>query len=58
MKVIGLTASLGVGKAGSDEAAVNNIMELLSNLDAQGVSLVKEHKNELNRYVNRPEEGL
>ncbi|XP_077989177.1 ATP-dependent RNA helicase DHX58-like isoform X2 [Glandiceps talaboti] len=50
-QVIGLTASLGVGKATSDSTAENHILQMCANLDAEVLSIVVENKNELMKYA-------
>jgi len=55
--VIGLTASVGVGKAKSMKQAVDYVLTLCANLDCQVISTVTDNIAELNTHVNRPEEG-
>jgi len=57
MQVIGLTASVGVGKAKSMEQAVDHVLTLCANLDCQDISTVSDNIGELNRHVNKPNEG-
>ncbi|XP_055865717.1 antiviral innate immune response receptor RIG-I-like [Biomphalaria glabrata] len=59
-QVIGLTASIGIGKADTDELAVKSIMEICGNLDAVHVAIVQKEKNkeELEKLVPTPHEML
>ena len=57
IQVIGLTASVGVGKANSMKQAVDHVLTLCANLDCQVISTVIDNIAELNRHVNKPEEG-
>jgi len=57
VQVIGLTASVGVGKSKSMKQAVNHVLMLCANLDCQDISTVTENISELNRHVNKPTEG-
>ena len=50
MQVIGLTASLGVGKAKNPEEAGKHILLLCANLDAECISTVDENADELKKY--------
>ena len=57
-QVIGLTASVGVGKARDKLGAKNHILSLCANMDAlYGITTVEGNKEELERHVNRPNEG-
>ncbi|KAI8514011.1 ATP-dependent RNA helicase ddx58 [Branchiostoma belcheri] len=49
-QIIGLTASLGAGKAKSLEDTVEHILKACANLDAEWISQVVEHKDELLEY--------
>ncbi len=55
-QVVGLTASVGVGSARTHQKAVDHILTLCANLDAQGVVTVEEHRSDLEKYVNKPDE--
>ncbi|XP_072042578.1 uncharacterized protein [Amphiura filiformis] len=54
-QIIGLSASLGVGH-GKD--AFRHVLTLCSNMDAKNVIQVHEHKDELDRHVNSPEQDI
>lgn len=56
IQIIGLTATLGIGGATNDEEATENIFMLLAVLKASGLSLVREHEDELNRICPAVEE--
>jgi len=55
--VIGLTASVGVGKAKSMDQAVDHVLTLCANLDCRDISTVSDNVGELNTHVNKPNEG-
>lgn len=55
--MIGLTASVGVGKAKSMKQAVDHVLTLCANLDCRDISTVTENIGELNKHVNKPDEG-
>ncbi|KAL3863069.1 hypothetical protein ACJMK2_004847 [Sinanodonta woodiana] len=50
-QVIGLTASVGVGKANDVAQAKRYILKLMANLDADLISTVTENLDELQQYV-------
>ena len=56
-QVIGLTASVGVGKAKSMQQAVDHVLTLCANLDCRDISTVSENIEEINMHVNKPNEG-
>ncbi|XP_077867713.1 antiviral innate immune response receptor RIG-I-like [Saccoglossus kowalevskii] len=55
-QIIGLSASLGVGKARLHSGAIKHIIKLCANLDAEKISTVVKEKNELMKYVPIPHE--
>ena len=55
--MIGLTASVGVGKAKSMDQAVDHVLTLCANLDCRDISTVSDNVGELNTRVNKPNEG-
>lgn len=57
-QVVGLTASVGVGKAGNKEAAKKHIQTLGAHLDvdpSQGICTVSRNIQELGKFTNTPE---
>ncbi|NXC63439.1 DDX58 helicase, partial [Aleadryas rufinucha] len=54
-QVVGLTASVGVGNAKSINETVEHICSLCSYLDIQAISTVRENKQDLQRFGNKPE---
>jgi ATP-dependent RNA helicase DDX58 len=56
-KVVGLTASVGVGKAKSIDQAVDHILHLCANLHCDEICTVRKNLAELGRNVNKPDEG-
>ncbi|KFP91126.1 putative ATP-dependent RNA helicase DDX58, partial [Apaloderma vittatum] len=54
-QVIGLTASVGVGNAKSVKETMEHICTLCSYLDIQAISTVRENKQDLQRFVKKPE---
>ena len=57
-QIIGLTASVGVGKAKNVDQAVQHIKSLMANLDSEMICAVKNNMKELRSYVNVPDEGM
>ncbi|KAG8455056.1 hypothetical protein GDO86_001322, partial [Hymenochirus boettgeri] len=53
-QIIGLTASVGTGRAKSLIEAKNYITRLCASLDIEVISTVKEHKEELEQIVYKP----
>ncbi|KAK0418198.1 hypothetical protein QR680_013429 [Steinernema hermaphroditum] len=53
-RVIGLTASVGVGKNPSVERAINHILKLCVNLNADKIASVQKHKADLLAKVQPP----
>ena len=56
--MVGLTASVGVGKARSMKQAVDHVLTLCANLDCQEISTVTDNVDELNKHVNKPDESM
>lgn len=54
-QIVGLTASVGTGKSRCTGDAVNYISKLCANLDIEEISTVKQHVEELQRIVYKPE---
>ncbi|XP_053824913.1 antiviral innate immune response receptor RIG-I isoform X3 [Vidua chalybeata] len=54
-QIVGLTASVGVGNAKSTKETVEHVCTLCSYLDIQAISTVRENKQDLQRFGNRPE---
>ncbi|KAM7023517.1 antiviral innate immune response receptor RIG-I [Acridotheres tristis] len=54
-QIVGLTASVGVGNAKSTNETVEHICTLCSYLDIQAISTVRENKQDLQRFGNKPE---
>ena len=57
---MGLTASVGVGGATNINQAKEHILRLMANMDAEELRSVEDQQNkfELNKCVNRPDEGM
>ncbi|XP_076460838.1 ATP-dependent RNA helicase DHX58-like isoform X2 [Babylonia areolata] len=53
-QVLGLTASVGVGKAKNQEQARRHILKLCAHLDAEHICTVTENTEQLARYSNDP----
>lgn len=56
-KIVGLTASVGVGKAKNEEKAMDWIFSMMANMDAEELCVVEENKAELAQHVNIPDQG-
>ncbi|NXA89289.1 DDX58 helicase, partial [Melanocharis versteri] len=54
-QIVGLTASVGVGNAKSIQETVEHVCTLCSYLDIQAISTVRENKQDLQRFRNKPE---
>ncbi|NXI91425.1 DDX58 helicase, partial [Psophia crepitans] len=54
-QIVGLTASVGVGNAKNIEETIEHICTLCSYLDIQTISTVRENKEDLQRFGNKPE---
>ncbi|ESN97093.1 hypothetical protein HELRODRAFT_114400 [Helobdella robusta] len=53
-QIVGLTASVGVGKAKNLEEAKNYVLNICANLNAIYVSTVRKNLKELNEFTNKP----
>lgn len=56
--IVGMTASVGVGKATEDMKAKRHIEKVLANMDAEMIVTVTENIMELKKYVNIPKQKL
>ncbi|KFQ63487.1 putative ATP-dependent RNA helicase DDX58, partial [Pelecanus crispus] len=54
-QIVGLTASVGVGNAKTVKETIEHICTLCSYLDIQAISTVRENKEDLQRFRNKPE---
>ncbi|NWU98269.1 DDX58 helicase, partial [Upupa epops] len=54
-QIVGLTASIGVGNAKNMKDTVEHIWTLCASLDIQTISSVRKNKEDLQRFVNKPE---
>ncbi|NXJ66538.1 DDX58 helicase, partial [Rostratula benghalensis] len=54
-QIVGLTASVGVGNAKNVKETIEHICTLCSYLDIQAISTVRENKEDLERFRNKPE---
>lgn len=57
-QIVGLTASVGVGKAKNEEKAMDWIFSMMANMDAEELCVVEENKAELAQHVNIPDQGV
>ncbi|KAJ7335401.1 hypothetical protein JRQ81_013342 [Phrynocephalus forsythii] len=56
-QIVGLTASLGVGSAKNQEETIEHICTISASLNAQVISTVREHLEELKEIVNMPKKS-
>ncbi|KAL5016986.1 hypothetical protein ScPMuIL_006575 [Solemya velum] len=56
-QILGLTASIGVGKATTEEAAMDNILRVCANMDVPRISTVEKNLGEYTKFVHVPEES-
>ncbi|KAM9263000.1 antiviral innate immune response receptor RIG-I isoform 2-T2 [Morus bassanus] len=54
-QIVGLTASVGVGNAKTITETIEHICTICSYLDIQNISTVRENKEDLQRFGNKPE---
>ncbi|NXW78973.1 DDX58 helicase, partial [Hirundo rustica] len=54
-QIVGLTASVGIGNAKTTDETVDHVCTLCSCLDIQAISTVRENKEDLQRFRNKPE---
>ncbi|NXG13248.1 DDX58 helicase, partial [Grallaria varia] len=54
-QIVGLTASVGVGNAKTTTETIEHICTLCSCLDIQAISTVRENKQDLQKFRNKPE---
>ncbi|XP_033928963.1 antiviral innate immune response receptor RIG-I isoform X3 [Melopsittacus undulatus] len=54
-QIVGLTASVGVGNAKTIKETIEYVCTVCANLDVQVISTVRENKQDLKRFGNRPE---
>ncbi|NXT86929.1 DDX58 helicase, partial [Anhinga rufa] len=54
-QIVGLTASVGVGNATTIMETIEHICTMCSYLDIQAISTVRENKEDLQRFGNKPE---
>lgn len=58
VKVVGLTASVGVGKAGNQEQARKHIRKLCAHLDTDFIRTVARNTEQLAQFSNDPKYGM
>lgn len=58
IKIVGLTASIGVGAATAEEGAIQHMIKIFSNLDVHEISTVEKNKEEMKKFVAIPTEGI
>ncbi len=56
-QIVGLTASLGVGRGDTLQMAECHIIRMGANLDAQVISQVTKNRDDLELHVNVPRDG-
>ncbi|XP_071170930.1 ATP-dependent RNA helicase DHX58-like [Mytilus edulis] len=55
-QIVGLTASIGVGAATTEDGAITHMIKIFSNLDVHEISTVEENKEEMKKCVAIPTE--
>ena len=57
LQIVGMTASVGVGKARNRNAAMEHILKLCANLDSQHLKTVRKNWKELDDHVKKADQG-
>ena len=57
LQIVGMTASLGTGKAKDQDQANNHTIQICANMAAQSISMVIRNIDVLRNRVNIPKEG-
>ncbi|KAL3863245.1 hypothetical protein ACJMK2_005010 [Sinanodonta woodiana] len=55
-QVVGLTASIGVGKSSTVDEAVNYILGIMANMDVYKLSTVQKYRQDLEKHVSVPKD--
>ncbi|XP_071167913.1 interferon-induced helicase C domain-containing protein 1-like [Mytilus edulis] len=55
-QIVGLTASIGVGPATTEDGAIAHMIKIFSNLDVHEISTVEANKEEMKKFVAIPTE--
>ncbi|CAC5415262.1 IFIH1 [Mytilus coruscus] len=55
-QIVGLTASIGVGAATTEDGAITHMIKIFSNLDVHEISTVERNKEEMKKFVAIPTE--
>ena len=58
LQIVGLTASLGAGKARETAEAEQHVLQLCANMDAEKVVTVTENMEELDKHVSSPQREI
>ena len=56
-QIVGLTASVGVGRTKNTDGAIEWIKTMMANLDAEELATVRINSDELHKHVIVPEQG-
>ena len=56
LQIVGLTASVGVGKTNNKDRAIEHILKICANLDSR-LKTVERQKESLDQHVNVPDES-
>ena len=57
LQVVGLTASVGVGKKANLEGAVEHIVKLCAHMDALKLCTVTQNVQEQSQFISQPTQG-